>query len=211
LNSCRLYLGFGGNLLYSSRNKSAYVKNTSRLNSWYVTGLIDAEGCFGISISKSTTRSLGYALNLSFEIALQASDKDLLLKLKDYFGVGGIYNHTSDMYRFNTPTLITPLNLNPNWVTGFSDAEGCFTISFQKYSRGEIGWTVRAGFVIGLHKKDRLLLEQIKSYFDQRGQGSVGEIYVLHKNAYQYRVSSVKDLEVIIEHFENYPLLTQKK
>lgn len=62
-------------------------------------------------MSKSTTRSLGYAINVAFEIALQTSDKDLLLKLKDYFGVGGIYIHTKDMYRFKVASIKDILNV----------------------------------------------------------------------------------------------------
>lgn len=41
---------------------------------------------------------------------MQASDKDLLLKLKDYFGVGGIYNHSKDMYRYKVSSIKDMLN-----------------------------------------------------------------------------------------------------
>jgi len=37
----------------------------------------------------------------------------------------------------------------------------------------------------------------------------VGNI-TLGKELCQYRVTSIKDLEIIINHFENYPLITQK-
>jgi hypothetical protein len=49
------------------------------------------------------------------------------------------------------------------------------------------------------------LLEQIKSYF------GVGEIYKQGEDAHVYRVSSVKDLAVIVRHFDKYPLITQKQ
>ena len=49
-------------------------------------------------------------------------------------------------------------------------------------------------------------MELIKSSF------GVGNISKDGKNCnFQYRVSSVKDLPVIIDHFDKYPLLTQKK
>jgi hypothetical protein len=38
----------------------------------------------------------------------------------------------------------------------------------------------------------------------------VGQIYNNGNGAYQYRVYSMKDLSVIIAHFDKYPLLTQK-
>jgi LAGLIDADG endonuclease len=66
------------------------------------------------------------------------------------------------------------------------------------------GWIVYLQFGIGLHKKDRLLLESIKTLF-----GNVGNITEGNQKV-QYRVSSIKDLEVIIEHFDNFPLITQK-
>jgi hypothetical protein len=55
-----------------------------------------------------------------------------------------------------------------------------------------------------LHVKDRGILEQIKSYF------GVGYITVHGSNTNQCRVKSIKDLEVIINHFEKYPLTSQK-
>jgi hypothetical protein len=38
----------------------------------------------------------------------------------------------------------------------------------------------------------------------------VGQIYKHGKDSIQLRVSSVKDLQVIIDHFDKYPLITQK-
>jgi len=38
-----------------------------------------------------------------------------------------------------------------------------------------------------------------------------GGIYKLGKNLIQYRVTSIKDLKVIIDHFDKYPLITQKR
>jgi len=49
-------------------------------------------------------------------------------------------------------------------------------------------------------------MEHIKSYF------GVGNISKEYKNIVQYRVTSLKDLtNVIIPHFDKYPLITQKK
>jgi len=56
-----------------------------------------------------------------------------------------------------------------------------------------------------LHQKDLVLLESIQSYF------GVGIISKQGKNAIQYRVIGLKDLKVIMDHFEKYPLLTQKR
>jgi hypothetical protein len=55
-----------------------------------------------------------------------------------------------------------------------------------------------------LHQKDKALLEQIKTYF------CVGDIYKSGPQLLQFRVNSAKDLKVILDHFEKYPLITQK-
>ena len=59
-------------------------------------------------------------------------------------------------------------------------------------------------FQIGLHKKDLALLELIKAFF------GVGTIGVQGQKCVQLRVYSIEDLEVIISHFDKYPLLTKK-
>jgi len=61
-----------------------------------------------------------------------------------------------------------------------------------------------ATFVIGLHQKDRALLELIQSSW------SVGKIYIQSKCMLHYRIQSIKELQVIIDHFDKYPLITQK-
>ena len=67
-----------------------------------------------------------------------------------------------------------------------------------------LGWAVQLVFQIGLHKKDLSLLRKIQAF---RG---VGEIY--HKeNSCNYMVRSLIDLNLIVNHFERYPLLTKKR
>lgn len=48
------------------------------------------------------------------------------------------------------------------------------------------------------------MLEQIKSFL------GVGKVTYRGRDAVQYRVSSIKDLEVIINHFDKFPLITKK-
>jgi hypothetical protein len=60
-------------------------------------------------------------------------------------------------------------------------------------------------FQIGLQNKDKALLEQIQTYL------SVGSITKQGSELFQYRVQSIKDLAIIIDHFDRYPLITQKR
>ena len=94
--------------------------------------------------------------------------------------------------------------LNPNYITGFTDGEGCFLVVISPNSKLKTGYRVKATFQIGLHEKDFTLLEQIKLFF------GVGEITKLGAESIQYRVSGLDDLNLIIDHFDNYPLLTRK-
>ena len=43
-------------------------------------------------------------------------------------------------------------------MTGFSDAEACFSINIFRSSQSKLGWKVQAIFTIGLHKKDTAIL-----------------------------------------------------
>jgi len=107
-------------------------------------------------------------------------------------------------YSTNSRTL-TLSTLHPLFVTGFCDGEACFHISLIKNNELKVGWRAQAELIIVLHQKDLDLLELIQSYFS-----GVGSITKQRKDSVQYRVRSVKDLRVIMDHFDKYPLITQK-
>jgi len=66
---------------------------------------------------------------------------------------------------------------------------------------------VKTRFTIGLYKKDKSILELIKFYL-----GNKGNILKQSKDSIQYRVGSLRDINnVIIPHFDKYPLITKKK
>ena len=94
--------------------------------------------------------------------------------------------------------------LEPWFVTGLVDGEGCFSINVTNSDRCKTGFKVELFFAIGFHKKDKVLLERIRNFF------GVGSITKNGAEAIQYRVSSIKDLAKILDHFDKYPLLTQK-
>ena len=103
-------------------------------------------------------------------------------------------------------SLLSEKPLNPNWVTGFTDAEGSFISSVYK-RKGAKGYTVRPLFEIGLHSKDVAILYKIKEFF---GCGNVN--IRQNREAASFSVTSISDLKTkIIPHFKKYSLLTQKK
>ena len=100
--------------------------------------------------------------------------------------------------------LLETFSINPWFLTGFTDAEGCFSILIQPNSHYKTNWRIKPIFSIGLHKKDTDLLERIKSYW------TVGKIHKHGKDSVQYRVETVKDLQIIVDHFDKYPLISAK-
>lgn len=62
----------------------------------------------------------------------------------------------------------------------------------------------RLYFQIGLHRKDEAILTYIQSKL------GVGKIYRSRCNYSELQVSSFKDMPAIIQHFDEYPLITKK-
>lgn len=111
---------------------------------------------------------------------------------------------------YTTTSLLntTEFKLNPWFVTGFADAEGCFTVTFQKNLRVKNGYSITPRFKISLHSKDLQLLEQLKTFFGVGSIQSTGK----NRDSFEYIVKSLKELnKVIIPHFDKYPLVTHKK
>ena len=89
-------------------------------------------------------------------------------------------------------------------LSGFIDGEGSFIICILK-NNNKVGRQVKLEFWLSLHEGDKVLLEQIKNYF---GVGNITKHY--SNKILNYRISSTKDLAKIIDHLDQYPLITQK-
>lgn len=68
----------------------------------------------------------------------------------------------------------------------------------------KLGWRVEPIFEMCLHKRDHSLLLQFQQFLN--GIGTVS----IYKDKVQYVIRSKPDLTLLILHFHNYPLLTQK-
>ena len=103
-------------------------------------------------------------------------------------------------------TKVNHPSLDPNWVTGFTDAEGSFGVYISQ-RKGTKYWSIVPSFEIGLHSKDLATLYKIKDYF------GVGSISIRKTRAFaSFKVSSISDLKnKIIPHYTNFPLQTQKR
>nr|ACV41175.1 ribosomal protein 3/homing endonuclease-like fusion protein [Ophiostoma minus] len=94
-------------------------------------------------------------------------------------------------------------SINPWVITGFADAEGSFLLRIRN-NKNSVGYSTELGFQITLHNKDKSILENIQSTW------KVGVIANSGANAVSLKVTRFEDLKVIINHFEKYPLITQK-
>lgn len=101
--------------------------------------------------------------------------------------------------------------LNADYIAGFVDGEGCFSITINK--NGSKLPEVRLLFEIELREDDRDILRQIQKTLD------CGHIYQLSYARYQqwrphvkYKVSSFRDISTkVIPFFQKTPLRAKKR
>jgi LAGLIDADG DNA endonuclease family/LAGLIDADG endonuclease len=62
--------------------------NIEKVSPYFVSGFIDAEGCYMISIYRRPKVKTGWQVKPCFKISLHAKDLHLLEKIRAYFGVG---------------------------------------------------------------------------------------------------------------------------
>ena len=99
-----------------------------------------------------------------------------------------------------------------NWITGFTDGEGCFTISVINNPTTKFGKQIFPEFVITQGAKSLKTLQLINRFFNC-GNTFLNKRYDNHnEHLYRYCVRSISDLkDKIIPFFEKFPLRTYKK
>ncbi len=99
-----------------------------------------------------------------------------------------------------------------SWIVGFTDGEGCFSISIFRNSTSKSGWQVFPEFVITQGEKSLSALELFEEYFEC-GRIFVNKRYDNHsEHLYRYCVRSVRDLqEKVIPFFREHKLRTAKQ
>ncbi len=92
--------------------------------------------------------------------------------------------------------------LNPQYISGLVEGEGCFHVSFNFRKKLKVGIETRPSFSISLNRRDLALLQAIHQFFD------CGAIrFSSSDGTYKYESRSVKDLvRRIIPHFQKFEL-----
>lgn len=103
-------------------------------------------------------------------------------------------------YNCILPTLQDP------WLSGFTDAEGCFNINITSRKDTITGFRVTPRFQLD-QKNAMVILQHIRDIF------GFGRVYLRSgtKEVYRYSVNSFKGLNPITGYFNSYPLKTKKK
>ena len=100
------------------------------------------------------------------------------------------------------------LELDPRWVAGFVDGEGCFSVSIHRnaYARSTGGWQLHPVFHVYQHQRYRGVLEALVRFFGcgrLRPKGPKSSVWT-------YAVDSNVDLaHHVIPFFERYRLVVK--
>ena len=93
------------------------------------------------------------------------------------------------------------------YISGYVDGEGCFSVSFSRRKKLSIGWETKPSFAVGQNYDRAEVIELLKKYFNC---GSIRRDY--SDKTLKFEVRNITDLaEKIIPHFQKYPLLSSKR
>ena len=84
------------NDLESNMNHLNSQLNPASVEPWFITGFVDGEGTFSVSLAKNSNSRLGWRILVNFSINLQKKDEKLLKLIQLYFGGGRIYKGSKD-------------------------------------------------------------------------------------------------------------------
>jgi LAGLIDADG endonuclease len=106
-------------------------------------------------------------------------------------------------------TAIPCLVLDPNWIAGFVDGEGCFSVSVHRSSmmHRHGGWQLQPVFHVYQHQDHREVLEAMVPIFGCgriRPKGPKSSVLT-------FAVEALQDLEAaIVPFFEHHPLVVKR-
>lgn len=272
---------------YSIRRQSADEDGKNiNINPWSLTGFVDGDGSFSISITKSKNDNLICKVQPVFTIGLHIKDLPFLLSIKKYFkDIGNIYTSGNrDIVYYNVSSVkeimehiiphfdsfplvtqkqadyilykeivsrmankehltnsglikilslraslnlglkewvadlikdieVAPRpkvpaleNLQPNWLSGFVSAEGCFSIGLSKNVKLKTGYRAGIRFILTQHNRDIVLINQIRDFF---GSGRV--ISSNRTNSVELWIIDFEAIKLkIVPFFDKFPLIGAK-
>lgn len=144
-----------------------------------------------------------FGLSMSVEIS-EAIRFMLSLRSNNNFFNSFVKRQKMKIFKQLRPLHNNTNKLNPWFVTGFTDDEGCFNVRFTKTSKGD---SVNLRFLVTQHVRDAELLNSLVDYFGC-GRYCVRLSTSLHGD---YVVTKFEDIRCkIIPFFDKYPLQSEK-
>ncbi len=97
------------------------------------------------------------------------------------------------------------MKLEPQWVVGFVDGEGCFHVGISVHTDMTMGYQILPEFNVVQHKRDEQILHRLKDFF------GCGVVRNNHGDRLTYRVRKFEHLTTIIAPFFMKHALKTKK
>ena len=109
---------------------------------------------------------------------------------------------------YYTPVSLLKEKRNiPEYISGYVDGEGCFTVTFNKRKKARLGWELRPSFSVSQNEDRRQVLDIIQKYF---GCGSIRRDF--SDKTVKFEIRNHEDIITkVIPHFEKFPLLSKKQ
>ena len=115
-----------------------------------------------------------------------------IVAIKSHFPMGLselLSNAFSDLPSITKPSFISSsLPLNPDWIAGFANGDGSFSLGYRKRSVFRQGATCEPSFFIGQHPRDRVLLERIIASLD------CGSVYNIRENLLKLTIADLSTI-----------------
>jgi hypothetical protein len=103
------------------------------------------------------------------------------------------------------PEVLLSKVVNPFWLVGFTDAEGCFSVIIFKSLTSKLGEAIKLSFILTQSNRDKDLMNSLIEYL------GCGNITSVNRGTIDFKItkfSSIRD--TIIPFFEKYPLQSSK-
>ena len=95
--------------------------------------------------------------------------------------------------------------LDPRWIAGFVDGEGCFHVSINQHPRMPVKWQVLPEFRIVQLRRDGALLRRIQRFFQ------AWKVVVNRGDRKELRIRKLNELRQVVQTLNQYQLMSKKR
>ena len=97
------------------------------------------------------------------------------------------------------------------WVAGFVDGEGCFSVPIFRNPTCRLGWQVQPSFTVVQGERSVQVLHALEQFFGRGKVGRNGRHDNHREDVWRFCVRALGDVSVrVVPFFEEHPLVTAK-